>query len=30
MMLRDCWEGGVLRETQSGVGDSVPNTEQGG
>ena len=26
MMPRDWWEGGVLRETQSRVGDSVPNT----
>ena len=26
MMPRDYWEGGVLRETQSRVGDSVPYT----
>ena len=26
MMLRDCWEGGVLRETQCRASDSVSNT----
>ena len=26
MMPRDWWEGGMLRETQSRVGDSVPYT----